>query len=154
MRFSEPETQAVNLVHEAYRSGSNEGGHPLASDPKILNAITAQGLVGYSENLMEELSNRCRQDAEALSPNDAEIVLKAFEAQKKAYAAHNLPIYLYKAACLLWVLDEVSAKDYFKHFLIEYANFKPNNVDKLFLNNFYNKVDMRPSPQIAREKTP
>src|SRR5436853_6569591 len=57
---------------------------------KVKNGMTAQGLTEYVENLMILL------ESEPIIAKQAAMLDKGIKAMMKAYAVHNLPIYLFQ----------------------------------------------------------
>ncbi len=99
--------------------------------PKIIDVVIARGLNNYVDELWTDMK------AERESLSDDEIIVemkKARAAQYKAFVMHSLPIYLYNMAILLKGGGNTrESKDFYRDFLIAQAEFRPDDVDTIFI---------------------
>jgi hypothetical protein len=130
--FTPEETEAISRNRQMYASIANADapeGMKMIVPQKVVDGVSAQGLTGYVEDLMRELRN-CDSDAEM-----AVIMDKAIKATMKAYAIHNLPVYLFQVAGMFELTgDAANATEFFRQFLRAQNEFKPDQVDVMFLN--------------------
>ena len=132
VEFTEDESKAVHRTLDRYASvfdsDAPEGMKAIVTQ-KVKDCMIAQGLIEYVEDLMRTLRN-CDSDADM-----ALLMEKAIKAQMKAYAIHNLPVYLYQIAGMFeFAGDAANAKEFFRQFLQAQGTFKPDKVDTTFLN--------------------
>jgi hypothetical protein len=67
--------------------------------------------------------------------------LRTKRSKLKAYALHNLPIYLFKLAALFQLIgSHEQAKKFFRLFLEAQRDFKPDGIDKMFLSQLGSNV--------------
>jgi hypothetical protein len=131
--FTEEEAQVIDHTLDTYgrifTANAPEGGKGYVH-PKLISAWKAQALTEYSERLMDGLSNE--------SPsNRSAVIEKAINSQKKAYALHNLPIYLFLLAKNFATADDAAkTKEFSRRFLHSQTEFKPDNVDTIILDHF------------------
>lgn len=130
IELTEEESEAVSRTLEQYAAGAKAqlGGKEAFVPEKLRDAMTAQGLTRYVEDLIWKLED-CG------SGEVATLMDKATQAQAKAYAIHNLPVYLFQLAGMFELAgDDGKAKDFFRHFLRAQSEFKPDQIDTIFLN--------------------
>src|ERR1035437_5295921 len=148
VEFTEEESKAVHRTLKRYASVFNadapEGTEAIVPQ-KVKDCMTAQGLIEYVEDLMRTLRD-CDSDGEMASLMD-----KAIKAQMKAYAIHNLPVYLFQIAAMFERTgDAGNAKEFFRQFLQTQGNFKPDHIDTMFLSQ--TGFDIPQIVAMAREK--
>jgi hypothetical protein len=75
-----------------------------------------------------------------LAPDEIAIILnKAVKAQLKAHGLHNLPLYLFHAACTYQLAGNYEKADvWFKNFLLLQSEFKPDKADEINLKYLVN----------------
>jgi len=148
VEFTEEESTAVDRTLHRYASVFNSDapeGMTAIVPQKAKDAMTAQGLIEYVEDLLRALRN-CASDDEVVT-----LIDKALKAQMKAYAIHNLPVYLFQIAGMFELVgDAGNAKEFFQQFLQAQLTFKPDNIDTTFLNQI--NFDIPKSVAMAREK--
>jgi hypothetical protein len=148
VQFTEEESEAMGrtlrryaAVANAYAPEETEAIVPL----KLKDGMAAQGLTEYVEDLMRQLRHS-ESIAEKTSLMD-----KALKAQMKAYAIHNLPVYLFQVAGMFeFVGDTANAKEFFQQFLRAQSDFKPDQIDTVFLKR--TGFDMPKIVAMATEK--
>lgn len=100
----------------------------MFTPPKVANALSAQGLTEYVEDLQREIQN---SDFAAATTS---LVDKAVKAQTKAYALHNLPIYLFRLAGVYeGAGNEAKRQEFSQLFQRAQDEFEPDQIDKIFL---------------------
>jgi hypothetical protein len=128
--FTEEELQVVRRTLRRYAEVAREDapeGMDTYVPKKTKDAMTAQGLTEYVEDLMFKL-RRCEGTAD-----QAPLMEKAIQAMTKAYTIHNLPVYLFQIAGMFEFLDDTAnAKAFFKQFLQAQNDFKPDGTDITF----------------------
>jgi len=148
VEFTEDETNAVHRTLDRYASVFNSDapeGMTAIVPQKVKDGMTAQGLIEYVEDLMRQLRD-CDSDDEMATLMD-----KAIKAQMKAYAVHNLPVYLFQVAGMFELVgDADNAKEFFRQFLKAQSNFIPDNIDTMFLNQ--TDFDIPKIVAVAKEK--
>jgi hypothetical protein len=146
--FTEEESEAINQTLEGYAAIANADtpdGMRTVVATKVKEVWKAQGLTEYVEDLMLRLQ-RCESDEEM-----ALLLDKAIKAQMKAYAIHNLPIYLFQLAGMFELAgDATNAKDFFRHFLQAQSAFKPDQLDTIVQDQ--TGFDMPKVIEIAKQK--
>jgi hypothetical protein len=151
IEFTADESEAISRTLERYATAFDadapERTHMFVH-PRVRDGMTAQGLAEYAEDLMREIQE---------SDSDKKITTlmdKAVKAQMKAYAVHNLPVYLFQLARMFeFAGDDAKAKEFFQYFLREQDEFIPDQTDNLFLN-FLSQVgvDLPKIVTVAKEK--
>jgi hypothetical protein len=145
--FTEEESKAINRSLQMYASIANANapeGTTMFVPPKVKNAMTAQALTEYVEGLVSQLQDCSTQELTA-------IMDKAIKSQLKAYAIHNLPIYIFQAAGMFELTGDVhNAWKFFGLFLRVQDEFKPDQIDTSFLNQ--TGFDIPNIVAMAREK--
>jgi hypothetical protein len=130
--FTAEEQEVIERALSRYASIANEEapeGMVAIVPDKLRDGMIAQGLSEYVENLMILL------DSEPAIAKRAELVDKGIRAMMKAYAVHNLPIYLFQTAGMFELLgDDANAKVLFGQFLKAENEFRPDELDRVFLN--------------------
>src|SRR5258708_62562 len=121
--FTAEESEAIHHTVTRYAAIGNAQapeGMELCVPQKVKDGITAQGLIEYVEDLMRQLRDSSSHEEIAL------LLDKAIKAQMKAYAIHNLPVYLFHIAATYELAgDTTQAKDFFGHFLQAQSDFVP-----------------------------
>jgi hypothetical protein len=121
--FTPEESEAIDVTLKRFGAIGNAQapeGMELFVPQKVKDAITAQGLIEYVEDLMHKLRDSSSNEEVAL------LLDKAIKAQMKAYAIHNLPVYLFHLAAMFEVAGDTNqAKDFFGRFLQAQSEFKP-----------------------------
>jgi hypothetical protein len=141
--FTEEESKAINRNLKMYGSIANEDapeGMVACIPEKARNGIIAQALCQYVEDLLRG-SQRC----------SADVMEKAIKAQMKAYAVHNLPVYLFQVAGMFERAgDATNANEFFRQFLEAQTTFHPDSIDTSFLNQ--TDFDIPKSVALAKQK--
>jgi hypothetical protein len=91
VEFTEEESEAITASLEQYAAIANADapeGMTMYVHPKVKDGMMANALTEYVEDLIGALEE-CESDEEARTR-----VQKAIKAQTKAYAIHNLPVYV------------------------------------------------------------
>ena len=90
--------------------------------------MSAQGLTEYVADLLREVQD-CASDTKI-----ATMLAKAIKAQMKAYAFHNLPIYLSQPAWMYELAgDGAQSKEFSQLFQRAQDEFTPDQIDAVFL---------------------
>ena len=148
VEFTQEESEAVATSMEQYAAIANADapeGTTMYVHPKVKEGMKAKALAEYVEDLMARLP-LCGSDQEAAS-----LMRKAIHAQAAAYALHNLPVYLFQLAGMFdFSGDPDKAKDFFRNFLRANAEFKPYQIDTIFLNQ--SGFDMHEMVEVAKAK--
>jgi tetratricopeptide (TPR) repeat protein len=148
VQFTADENEAINRTLERYATVANADapeGMRMFVAPKVTNGMAAQGLAEYVEDLMRK-SRNCDSNAKIATLMD-----KAIKAQMKAYAVHNLPIYLFQLAELFeFAGDATKAREFYRHFLRAQDAFKPDQIDTLFVNQM--GFDLPKVVMVSKEK--
>lgn len=122
VQFTKEELEAISIHQKRMADVANAeapAGTTMYVHPKVLDAITAQALTQYAEDLVLQLQQ--------YSTGEVTVVMdKAIKAQLKAYTAHNLRIYLYQAAGMFELIDDVENAAKFFHLFL---NFKESSAD-------------------------
>ncbi len=130
-KFTPEESEAIHRNRKMYATIFNEDapdGTEAVVPQKFIDAISAQGLTEYAASLMLDLARGTGSDTTA-------IMDKAINAMMKAYAIHNLPIYLFQIAGLFELIGAGDdAKKFFRLFLKEQREFTPDQVESIFIN--------------------
>lgn len=145
--FTEEETEAINRslkMHSAIFNEDAPEGTEVIIPIKARNGIIAQALTQYVEDLMLRLPRCSSQEVSVLMD-------KGLKAQMKAYAVHNLPVYLFQVAGMFeYIGDAANARAFFRQFLQAQANFKPDEIDTIMLNQ--TGFDIPKIVAVARQK--
>lgn len=145
VEFTEEESEAVDRTLKRYAAS---GGPGFVVPQKVKDGMIARGLVEYVEGLIDSLSRLRSSDSEKA----VTLMDKAVKALMKAYAIHNLPVYLFQIAGTFELLgDAGDARESFGLFLQVQNNFKPDQIDTLFLSQA--GFDIPKIVAMAREKT-
>jgi hypothetical protein len=145
--FTQEEAEAINRslkMHASIAIADAPAGTEACIPIKAKNAIIAQALAQYVGDLMLGLQRH--------SNNQPAVLLdKAVKAQMKAYAIHNLPVYLFEVARLFERAGDVAkAKEFFRQFLTAQSTFQPDRIDTLFLKQ--TGFDISSAITAAKEK--
>lgn len=131
VEFTEEESEAISASIEEYAAIANAGapeGTTMVVPTKVKDGMMAKALTEYVEDLVSQLADCNSQEPTA-------ILDKAIKSQLKAYAMHNLPIYLFQAAGMFELSGDVqNAKKFFGLFLRAQNQFKPDQIDSIFLS--------------------
>jgi hypothetical protein len=131
--FTEEEIGAMNTHLDEYAAivdADAPDGMMMYVHPKVKEAMKATALTEYAKDLVGQRMDDCASAAEMKRVLD-----KAIKAQMKAYAIHNLPVYLYLIGMMFEIMSEAdNANDFFRHFLRAQEEFKPDKIDTIFLN--------------------
>ena len=131
VEFTADENEAMNRTLDRYAAIANAhapAGMRMFVPPKVRNAMSAQGLTEYVEDLIREVQD-CASDTKI-----ATLLDKAVKAQMKAYAFHNLPIYLSQLAWIYELAgDAAKSKEFSQLFLRAKDEFTPDQIDAVFL---------------------
>ena len=132
VEFTDDENAAMSRALERFVAVVTNAHAPegtrMFAPPKVQSAIAAQGLTEYVGDLQREIEN---SDFAATSEK---LVEKAIKAQMKAYALHNLPIYLFRLARMYQCAgNEAKAKEFSQLFQRMQDEFQPDQIDKILL---------------------
>ena len=145
--FTEEESAAINASMDEYASiwASTHGGGSYITPVKVHNGMMAKALTEYALDLVAEFDGY-ESEAEVAS-----FVKKATQAQAKACALHNLPVYVFQLAGIYEsVGDHASARKFLDLFLRAHSEFTPDGIDDLFLT--LSGFDMPRTLSLAKEK--
>ena len=121
-------SRAIERFHAVVTNAHAPEGTRMFAPPKVRSAISAQGLTEYVEDLQREIQNS------DLAATTAKLVEKAVKAQMKAYALHNLPIYLCRLARIYECAgNEAKSQEFSQLFQRAQDEFQPDQIDKIFL---------------------
>lgn len=142
VEFTKEESEAITSSMDEYAStGAAQHGGAFAWPKKVENGMKAKALAEYAADLLAQCDD---SDSE-------EWLRKASQAQAKAYALHNLPIYIFQLAGIYEVAgDAAKAKDWYKNFLRAQDEFTPDGIDSLLLNQ--SGFDMARVIVLAKQK--
>lgn len=131
VKFTSDEQKAISLATERFSAvlanDAPEGTSGFVP-PKVANAISAHGLMEYVEGLQREIQNSNSASV------TTDLVDKAVKAQMKAYALHNLPVYLFQLAEMYDCAgDEAKRQEFSQLFQRARDKFEPDQIDKIFL---------------------
>jgi hypothetical protein len=132
VKFTADEQEAMSRAIERFDAVVTNAHAPegtrMFTPPKVANAISAQGLTEYVEDLQREIQN---SDFAATTAN---LMDKAVKSQMKAYALHHLPIYLFRLAGMYECAgDEAKSQEFSQLFQRAQDEFEPDQIDKIFL---------------------
>lgn len=101
--------------------------HPSAAE-RLRKGVMARGLTYYAQHQIM-ISGFEKQESDKKL-----LIEKAMAAALKAYSLYPLPIYLYDLASFTEMARDVTAaKEAFKKYLNAQSSFKPDQIDKIFL---------------------
>ena len=147
VEFTADEQEAINRTRKRYASVAHADapeGTKLYVHPRVMDALVAQGLNEYVEDLMRDID-------ECPVTTVATVIEKAIDAQRKAYTIHNLPVYLFQLAGIFeFAGDAVKAREYFQDFLRAQGEFKPDRADAVFFQQM--GFDLPKMVTAAKEK--
>ena len=95
VKFTQEESDAIDEYFELVGSITAESGGDdvdLYAPQKAIYAMQAQALLQYVEDCTDKFLSE--------SPHDHRLADRAIKAQTKAYALHNLPIYIFRLAAI------------------------------------------------------
>jgi hypothetical protein len=131
VEFTADENEAMSRTLDRYAAIANvhaPQGMRMFVPPKVRNAMSAQGLTEYVEDLVHEVQD-CTSDTKSTTLLD-----KAVKAQMKAYAFHNLPIYLSQLTEIYELAgDAAKSNEFSQLFLRAQDKFAPDQIDTVFL---------------------
>lgn len=132
VEFSDDENAAMSRAIERFGAVVTNAHAPegtrLFTPPKVRDAIAAQGLTEYVADLQREIENS------DFAATTAKLMEKAVKAQMKAYALHNLPIYLFRLARMYECAgNEAKSQEFSQLFQRAQDEFQPDQIDKIFL---------------------
>jgi len=129
--FTADENQAMTHALDRYAAIATAHapeGMRMFVPPKVRNAISAQGLTEYVEDLLREA-----QDSTSDATTSA-LLDEAVKAQMKAYACHNLPIYLSQLARIYELAGNAGKSNEFSQLFQRVQDeFMPDQIDAVFL---------------------
>lgn len=147
--FTAEEMEAMNNLLDLHATVANANapeGQQFYVHPKVIEALRAQALTKYADDLVRRRMDECSSSAEI-----KEVLNMAVQAQIKAYALHNLPIYLYLAAMIFGIIGETArSTEFYQHFLNEHVTFRPDKIDTIFSDQM--GYDMNKLVVSARQK--
>jgi len=122
--LTEEEQQEVENTFKMFEGYS---AHPGAVDD-IQKGTTALALSNYAKEQV------VISEMESQKEYREKLLEKAIAATAKAYSIYQLPIYLYDLACFMEMACRVDeSKQAFRDFLKKQSEFKPTQLDVLFL---------------------
>jgi hypothetical protein len=132
VEFTDDENMAMSRAIERFDAVVTNAHAPEGTrmfiPPKVRDAISAQGLTEYVADIQQEIEN---SDSAATI---ARLTEKAVKAQMKAYALHNLPIFLFRLARMYECADnEAKSQEFSQLFHQAQDEFQPDQIDKIFL---------------------
>ena len=146
VKFTQEESDAIDEYFELMSriTAESEGDEvDLYAPEKAVYAMQAQALLQYVEDCTDKFLSE--------TPHDHRLANRAIKAQTKAYALHNLPIYIYRLAAIFELVGKThKATSFFGHFLRAQDEFTPDRIDEFFLKQM--SVDVPSAIKIAREK--
>jgi hypothetical protein len=139
VEFTDEESEAIAACMteyaEIWAAHFRDTGFRIVN-PKVEKGMQAGGLVEYVERLVDRLKV-CKSGDEFRA-----VINKILSAFAKAYALHNLPVYIFKIALMYeFVDDRTKAKRFYLNFLRAVAEFEPDEIDIFFLNHL--RCDLR-----------
>ncbi len=146
VEFTQEESDAIDEYFELVSSIADErAGNELDlyAPQKAVYAMQAQALQQYVDDCTDKFLSE--------NPHNYQLADRAIKAQTKAYALHNLPIYIFRLATIFELVGKThKATSFFEHFLRAQDEFKPDRIDEFFLAQM--SVDLPSAMRIAREK--
>jgi hypothetical protein len=131
VQFTADEQKAMTRATERFNAvlaNDTPEGTQMFTPPKVANALSAQGLTEYVEDLQRDIQNS------GFATANANLVDKAVQAQSKAYALHNLPIYLFRLAGVYeGAGNEAKSQEFSQPYQRAQDEFEPDQIDKIFL---------------------
>jgi hypothetical protein len=132
VEFTDDENAAMSRAIERFDSVVTNADAPEGTrmfvPPKVRSAISAQGLTEYVADLLREIENY------DFAATTVKLMEKAVNAQAKAYALHNLPIYLFRLARMYeGAGNEAKSQEFSQLFQRAQDEFQPDQIDKIFL---------------------
>ena len=150
LEFTEEERAAIRHTLQRFAANANaeapEGGGGWAVHPRLKDCLSAQGLIEYVEDLRLQIQRASSNDGAAL-------MQKAIQAQTKAYAIHNLPVYLFQLAQMFELAgNSAKAQDCLGDFLRAQHEFRADKIDSVFLKQAtFDMPNAQRMVEIARE---
>jgi alkanesulfonate monooxygenase SsuD/methylene tetrahydromethanopterin reductase-like flavin-dependent oxidoreductase (luciferase family) len=148
VEFTPEESEAITAGMNEYAAiwAGQHGGGGFITPVKVRDSMMAKALTEYVEDLLES-PEECESEAEART-----VIHKATQAQAKAYAMHNLPVYLFQLAGIFaFSGDATRSRDFFRNFLRANDEFRPDQIDLLFLR--LGGFDMPTLLEVAKVKS-
>jgi tetratricopeptide (TPR) repeat protein len=147
VEFTQEESDAIDEYFELMSSVADErAGNEvdLYAPQKAIYAMQAQALLQYADDCADKFLSEI--------PHDHQLADRALKAQTKAYALHNLPIYIFRLAAILDLVGKTpQAKSFFGHFLRAQEEFTADRIDESFWSKW--QLTYLPSAiRIARER--
>ena len=123
--LTEDENREIKYMFDMFKS--DEGYAVIKNEvaEKFHQGITAEGLLSYAEKeliLAKTVADKKRALASVI----------------KAFTIYRLPIYAFKIAKIAEPINCEVAKNFYKIFIEEEKNFKPDQMDGLFLKHYHN----------------
>lgn len=143
VEFTQEESEAITTSMNEYAAiwAGQHGGGGFVTPVKVENGMMAKALAEYAADLLAQCDD-C---------NSEEWLRKAAQAQAKAYALHNLPVYIFQLAGMYEVAGDTSkARDFLRHFLRAQDEFMPDGIDNVLLAQ--SGYDMARVMGLAKEK--
>jgi len=139
--FTADEQKAMSRATERFNAvlkNDTPEGTQIFMAPKVASAISAQGLTEYVEVLRREIKS---SHYAAATTN---LVDKAVKAQGKAYALHNLPIYLFDLAGIYKRAgNEAKNQEFSQLFQHAQDKFEPDEIDRIFMELIVSVEELR-----------
>jgi len=138
----EGEAIAANMhEHTSKWEAQHGGGEGFIMPVKVESGIMAIALTEYAADLLAQNDD----------DGSEESLTKATQAQAKAYALHNLPVYLFQLAGMFEAAGDVGkARDFLQRFLRAQQEFTPDGIDRLLLD--HRGFDMVRTVSLAKTK--
>src|SRR5215471_18887162 len=144
IEFTEEESEAIAASMHEYASiwaAQHGGGEGFVTPVKMKDGMMAIALTEYAADLLAQYDD---SDSE-------EWLRKATQAQAKAYALHNMPVYLFQLAGIFEAAGNVEkARDFLQRFLRAQQEFTPDGIDTLLLDQ--SGFDMARTVSLAKTK--
>jgi hypothetical protein len=143
VEFTQEESAAVTSSMDEYASiwAAQHGGEGFVTPVKMKSGMMARALTEYAADLVAQCDDG----------NSEECLKKAIQAQAKAYALHNLPVFIFQLAGLYEVAgDTTKAREFLQHFLRAQHEFTPDVIDTTLLDQ--SGFDMAKVSLLAKQK--
>lgn len=134
--LTEEEKQEVQKMFDMFKRPNGEFVVKAEVADEIQKGMTAQGLFYYAKDQIMQSEFDSNKDKKK------EFIDKAIASISKAYSFCPLPIYMYDLACFVEMNGKINeAKNAFTSFLELQKDFKPSQIQEMFLNAQSRDVD-------------
>ena len=132
VEFTDDENAAMSSAGERFADVVTNAHAPEGTrmfvPPKVRNAILAQGLTDYVADILRKV------ESYNFAATTVKLMEKAINAQAKAYALHNLPIYLSRLTRMYENAgNDAKRQEFSQLFKRAHDEFQPDEIDKIFL---------------------